>query len=137
MAAGIKYYSFWENLAKKKFDFTSDASCTVTLVFTNVAPTLTHDGLSDLSPISMTNMSSRVLTGIGITNTAGVITIQADPLVITASGTVPTWRYVHAYDDDSTGDLLMCYWDTGVSVNLLTGQSYYFNPTNGDIVQLN
>jgi hypothetical protein len=81
-------------------------------------------------------MSGRVITGVGLVNTLGNTVMEADPLTITASGTVPTWRYPVLYDDDTTGDLLIGYWDVGVAVNMLSGQNYLFDIISGQMGQL-
>jgi len=132
MAAGIKFYSLWENIGEKKIDLSSD---TLILALSNVAPSLSNTQLSDITQISYTNVSSRTLTSVVWAQSLGVCTLTAADLTITASGTVPEFRYPILYSDTSTGDLLLCYWDIGVPVNLTTGQPYLFDLTGPIITQ--
>lgn len=135
MATGITFYSFQGNLLKGVHDFTSDSTCTLTLALTNTAPALTNTQRSHITEISYTNLSARVITGVALTNTLGVWKVTADPLTVTASGIVPTWRYAVLYDDDTTNDQLIMYWDAGLPVNMVNGQNYLFNIVNGQIGQ--
>jgi hypothetical protein len=53
--------------------------------------------------------------------------------VLTASGTVPTFRYVVLYNDTATNDELIAWWDRGTSVDLISTDTFTvdFDPTNG------
>jgi hypothetical protein len=66
MATFNKFQQFVEDLAKGVHNFTSDATCTVTVALTAAAnaPVATNSVLADLTQISYTNLSSRVITGI-------------------------------------------------------------------------
>lgn len=134
MAAGVIFDQFPENLGKAVHNFTSDATCTLTLALCNAAnaPSNSADSvLADLTTISHTNLSSRVVTGAGWEQTGGEASFTGTDLTLTASGTVPTFRYVVLYDDDATGDALIMYWDIGQDVDLTTGMTYIFNIVSG------
>lgn len=123
---------FVQDLGRGVHNFTSDATCTPTLVMCNSAnaPSASADAvLADLTTISHANLSSRVITGIGWTQTAGVASFAGTDLTLTASGTVPTFRYIALYNDDPTSpaDPLMFYWDLGQDVTLTTGMTYFFD----------
>lgn len=91
---------------------------TPTVALTNTAHTSTWDELADLTEISYTNLSTRVLTVTTASQTGGTFTFDCDDLVLTASDTVPEFRYIYIYDDNSAGDKLVCYGDYGSAVNL-------------------
>lgn len=131
MATFTKINSFVENLAEKQIDLSS-ASLTVAL--TNTAHTSTWDELADLTQISYTNCSSRVLTVTSSAQTSGTYKLVLADLTLTASGgSVGPFRYVYIYDDSSTGDKLIAYYDYGSSITLQDGDTITldFDATNG------
>lgn len=131
MATFNKVNSFVENLAEKQIDL-SGASLTVAL--TNTAHTATWDELADLTQVSYTYCSSRVLTVSSSAQTSGTYKLVLADLVLTASGgTVGPFRYVYIYDDGSTGDKLIGYYDYGSSITLADGETLTldFDGTNG------
>ena len=135
MATYNKFQQFVENLAKGVHDFTSDATCTVTVGLTTNAnaPVATNAVLADITEIAYTNLSSRVVTGITAEHTTGTVTITANDLVLTASGAVATFRWVFLYDDDPTSpaDPLICYYDYGSDVTLANGETFTLDFTTG------
>lgn len=128
MAAFQKFSQFVEDLSKGVHNFTSDATCTVTVALTNAAnaPVATNSVLADLVQISYTNLSARVVTGITAEQTTGTVTFTATDLVLTASGTVAAFRYVVIYNDDPTSpvDPLIGWWDYGSDLTLLSGETF-------------
>jgi len=130
MATFTKIDSFVENLAEKLIDL-SGAGLTIAL--TNTAHTSTWDELADLTEISYTNLSSRVITVSTSAQTAGTYKLVCADLVLTASGAVGPFRYVYIYDDNSTGDKLIAYYDYGSSISLASGDTFTidFDGTNG------
>lgn len=136
MPAAVLFDQFVENLGKGVHNFTSDSTCTLTLVMCNAAnaPSQSADAvLADLTTINHTNLSSRVVTSVGWEQTAGEAAFAGADLTLTASGTVPTFRYIAMYDDDpsSPANPLICYWDLGQDVDLSTGMTYIFNIVSG------
>ena len=115
MATFNKINSFVEQLAEKKIDL---SGAVLTVALTNTPHTATWDKLSDLTQISYTNLSSRVLTVTTSAQTAGTYKLVLADLVLTASGDVPEFRYVYIYDDGSTDDLLIGYYDYGSGLTL-------------------
>jgi len=130
MATFTKINSFVENLAEKQIDL-SGASLTVAL--TNTAHTSTWDELADLTQISYTNLSSRVITVTSSAQTSGTYKLVLADLVLTASGAVGPFQYIYVYDDGSTGDKLIAYYDYGSAVTLANGDTFTinFDGTNG------
>jgi hypothetical protein len=121
MAAFTKFESFVEALAEKAHDLGADA---LTVALTNVAPVNTNTQLSNITQISYTNLSSRVLTGVTSAQTTGTYKLDANDLVLTASGTVPTFRYVVLFNDTATNDELIGFYDYGSAVDLLNGETF-------------
>lgn len=122
------FRQFKEDLAKGVHNFTSDATCTVTIALCAAAnaPVNTNSTLSDLTQISYTNLSSRVVTGITAEHTAGTVTFTFTDHVLTASGgAVAAFRYIVLYNDDPTSpaDPLIGYWDYGADLTLSDGQT--------------
>lgn len=129
MASFNKFRQFVEDLGKGVHNFTSDSTCTVTVALCAAAnaPVNTNAVLGDLTQVSYTNLSSRVVTGITWEHTTGTVTMTADDLVLTASGgSVATFRYVVLYNDDPTSpaDPLIGWYDHGSDVTLANGETY-------------
>ena len=130
MASFTKINSFVENLAEKQIDLSGAA---LTVALTDTAHTATWDELADLTEIDYTNCSSRVITVSSSAQTDGTYKLVRDDLTLTASGTVGPFRYIYIYDDGSTGDKLIAYYDYGSEVTLENGDTFKidFDGTNG------
>lgn len=133
MASHNKFYQHVENLCKGVHNFTSDSTCTVTVALCAAAnaPVAGNSVLADLTQISYTNLSSRVVTGVTVEQTTGTVSFTANDLVLTASGAVATFRYVVFYDDDPTSpaDPLICWYDYGSDVTLSSGETFTIDVT--------
>jgi len=117
-----KIHSFVENLAEKAIDL-SGASLTIAL--TNTSHTATWDELADLTEVSYTNLSSRVLTVSTSAQTTGTYKLVLADLVLTSSGgTTGPFQYAYIYDDGSTGDKLIGYYDYGSAITLQDGDTF-------------
>ena len=121
MASFVKINSFVENLAEKLIDLSGAA---LTVALTNTGHTAAWDELADLTEVSYTNCSSRVITVSASSQTTGTYKLVCDDLTLTASGSVGPFRYVYIYDDDSTGDKLICYYDYGSAITLADGDTF-------------
>lgn len=124
-----------EHLAEKVHKFDTD-QFVVALCSAANAPSVSADLLlADIVEISYTNLSSRNLATSSSSSSGGLYKLVLADLVLTASGTVATFRYVVVYNDTPTSpaDPLIGYYDHGSDVSLLNGQTYTidFNPTNG------
>lgn len=132
MAAFNKFNSFVEALAEKVHNLGSD---TLTVALTNTSPVDTNTVLADITQISYTNLSSRVITTTSSSQTAGLYKLVLTDLVLTASGSVGPFRYVVIYNDTATNDELIGWLDYGSSITLNPGENFTidFDATNGVI----
>jgi hypothetical protein len=135
MASFNKFNSFVEALAEKVHNLGSD---TLTLALTAAAnpPVSTNTQLSNLTQVSYTNLSSRVLSGVTSAQTLGTYALKADNLVLTASGTVATFRYIVLYNDTATNDELIGWFDFGSNVSLLNGETFTITWDAAGIINL-
>lgn len=140
MATYNKFQQFVEDLAKGVHNFTSDATCTITVALTAAAnaPVATNSVLADLTQISYANLSSRVVTGVTAEQTSGTVSLTGTDLVLTASGAVATFRYVVLYNDDPTSpaDPLICWFDYGSDITLASGETLTIDFAAGVIATL-
>lgn len=116
-----KINSFVENLAEKQIDLSGNG---LTIALTNTPHTASWTQLSDLTQISYTNLSSRVVTVTSSAQTSGTYKLVLTDLVLTASGAVGPFQYVYLYDDNSTNDKLIGYYDIGSTVTLAASDTY-------------
>ena len=125
-----KVYSFVEALAEQKIDLSGTG---LTIALTNTAHTTTWTKLADLTQVSYTNCSARVITVSTSAQTTGTYKLVCADLTLTASGAVGPFQYIYIYDDDATDDDLVCYYDYGSAVTLANGDTFVidFDATNG------
>lgn len=121
MAAFTKFEPFVENLAEKVFNLGSD---TITVALSATAPTASWGTLSQVTEVSYTNLSSRVVTISASSQTSGTYSAVATDLVLTASGAVATFRYVILYDDTAASDQLIGSYDYLSNVTLANGETF-------------
>jgi hypothetical protein len=132
MATYNKFQSTVEAIAEKVHNFQAD-TLTIALSTNANAPTATMTQLSNLTQISYTNLSSRVLTVSSSAQASGVYKLVIADLVLTASGPVATFRWITIYNDTATNDELVCYFDYGSDLTLANGETLTadFDGTNG------
>jgi hypothetical protein len=121
MATFNKFHSFVEALSEKVHNLGAD---TLTVALSNSLPVNTNTVLANITQIAYTNVSTRVLAGVTSAQTTGTYKLDANDLVLTASGTVPTFRYVVLYNDTATNDELIGWYDYGSAVDLLNGETF-------------
>ena len=130
MASFSKLNGFVENLANKEIDL---GSASITVALSNTAPgdestpptgTAAECILGNVTEVSYTNCSTRVVTVTSVTQTAGTVKAIYADLTLTASGAVGPFRYIYIYDDDSTGDKLIGYYDYGSAVTLASPDTF-------------
>lgn len=89
--------------------------------------------LANVTEISYTNISSRAFTGEAISFSAGVASVTLNDLVLTASGAVPTFRYVYIYNAATTTvtNGLIGMYDYGAGgVTLANGETFTIDFTD-------
>lgn len=121
MAAFNKFQPFVEAIAEKKHNLDSDQ---LVVALSNSAPVATNAILADITQISYTNLSSRNVTTSSSAQTSGTYKLTLTDLVLTASGSVASFRYVILYNDTATNDDLIGWWDYGSSVTLANGETF-------------
>lgn len=126
MASFNKFNSFVEALAEKVHNLGSD---TLTVALSNSSPLATNTQLSNITEIDYTNIQNGTTTGRNLTSvtssqTSGTYTLDAADLTLTATGTVPNFRYVVLYNNTATNDELIGWFDYGSTVSLLSGETF-------------
>lgn len=125
MASYNKHSQFVEDLAHGVHDLSSD-QLVVALCAAANAPVAGDSALADLTQVSYTNLSSRNITTSSSGQTSGTYSLVLTDLVLTASGSVATFRYVDIYNDtpSSPADPLIAWYDHGSDVTLANGETY-------------
>ena len=124
MATFTKFNSFVEEMAHGEHDLETD-QITVALCNASNAPAASDSVLADLTTIAYTNLSSRNVTTTSSGQTSGTYTLALQDLTLTASGgAVAAFRYVVLYNEDSTGDMLIGFYDYGSEVTLADGETF-------------
>jgi hypothetical protein len=126
MATFNKFNSFVEALSEKVHNLGAD---TLTVALTNTLPVNTNTVLADITQIAYTNIqdgatTGRDLAGVTSAQTSGTYKLDANDLVLTATGTVPTFRYVVLFNQSATNDELIGWYDYGAAVDLLNGETF-------------
>jgi hypothetical protein len=131
MATFNKFNQFTEDLAKGVHNLSTGA-ITVALCAAANAPVATNTVLANLTQISYTNLSARVLTVASCVQTSGTLKFVCNDLVLTASGAVATFRYVVLYNDTPTSpaDPLIGWYDYGSDVTLANGETFTLDLDN-------
>lgn len=143
MASFTKLNGFVEHLAEKVHNLGSDA---LTIALSNTAPgaeSAPPTGstaaciLANVTQISYTNLSSRVLTISSSAQSAGLYSLVLADLVLTASGAVGPFRYAYLFNDTPTSpaDPLIGYWDYGSSISLANGETFTLD-FGADVIEL-
>lgn len=131
MASFAKINSFVEAVAEKAHNLGSDQ---LVIALTNTAHTSSWTQLSDLTQVSYTNLSTRNITTSSSAQTSGTYKLVLADLTLTSTGgSTGPFRYVYIYNDTSTSDLLVGYYDYGSSITLNDGDSFVidFDATGG------
>lgn len=129
MATFNKFNCFVEHMAEKIHNLSSDS---LKIALSNSAPSATNSGLSNITEIAYTNLStSRVLSGVSSSESSGTYTLDASDMVLTAAGAVATFQYVILYNDTPTAvagvnpaDPLIGYWNHGSAVTMANTETY-------------
>jgi hypothetical protein len=123
LASFNKFNQFVEDLAEKVHNLGSDQ---LKIALSNTAPAAANAVLADITEISYTNLSSRLVTTSSSAQSSGTYKLVLADLVLTASGAVGPFRYVVLYNDTPTSpaDPLIGYYDYGSSISLANGETF-------------
>lgn len=130
MASFNKFNAFVANLANKVFNLGSDS---LKVALTDTLPTSANANLADITEISYTNLSSRVITTTSSAQSGGTYKLILVDLVLTASGVVGPFRYVVIYDDTAGSKQLIGWIDYASEVTMGNTDTFTvdFDNTNG------
>lgn len=115
MASYSKFNQFVADIANKVHNLGAD---TLQVALTNSAPLATNTVLANITEISYTNCSTRVLTTASSTQASGTYSLIVNDLTLTASGTVGPFRYLVLYNNTASSKNLIGYYDYGSSITL-------------------
>lgn len=120
MAAFTKFKLVADAIARGLLDWNSD---TFKVALTNVAPNAdTNYRLSDITELSAGNgylAGGLVVANTTLVTSAGVAALSGDDVqFVAAGGPIGPFRYAVLYDDTTTDDLLVGFWDRGSSITL-------------------
>ena len=134
MATYNKFNAFVADTHNKVHNLASDV---LKVMLTNVAPVATNSVKADLTEIAAGNGYTAGGTAATITSstqTAGVYKLVLADVVFTATpAAMATFRYVVLYNDTSTSDSLIAWWDYGSAVTLNATETFTtdFDPSTG------
>lgn len=129
-----KFNAFVAAIANKTHNLGSDQ---LAIALSNTAPTAAGAVLTDITQISYTNLSTRNVGVSSSSQTSGLYKLMCANLTLTASGAVPTFRYVVLYNSTAAGGPLIAWWDYGTGVTMASADTFaiQFDGTNG-VLQL-
>lgn len=134
MASFTKFNAFVEDVAEKVHNLGAD---TLKVMLTNSAPSASNSVKADITEISSGNGYTAGGTAASISSssqTSGTYKLVLADVVFTASGgSIGPFRYVVLYNDTSTSDSLIGYYDYGSSITLASGETFTvdFDASNG------
>jgi len=131
MATYQKFNCLVADMANKVHNFGSD---TLKVALTNTAPTAADEDLTDIvSAVDTSNLDSISLVVSSSAQSSGTYKLIVADKVMTASGAVATFRYIVIYNDTSTADSLVCFFDYGESRTMSNGETLTldFDGSNG------
>lgn len=127
MASYVKYNDFVTQLATGTHNLTAAGNVVKAAIHTDAPVVATDVGLADLTQISGTGYTSggNDIQN-DISNSGGTLTATGVDVVWTAGAAdwTSTARYVSTYNDTSTGDKLINYWDYGTTFALGNGETF-------------
>ena len=112
-----KFNQFVQDIPNGVYNLATDQ---LAVALTNTAPSAGNTVYSNIvSPVGSTNFSGvnpYYITTTSSLQTSGVEKLILQPLTLTASGAVPTFRYVVVYD--TVNSKLIAWFDYGQAVNM-------------------
>ena len=135
MASFVKINRFVDHLTSGVHNFTSAGTAAMTVALSNTAPgaevanplSSTEGLLTNVTQISYSGLSTRVFDTVSKSlSTNGILTVDLSDLVLTASSTVATFRYLYFFNDTPTSpsDPLVAHYDHGSAVSMVNTDTY-------------
>lgn len=125
MVAFQRFDTFSQDLGRKVHNLHAD---TLKVLLTNTAPVLANAVKADLVEIAAGNgyaAGGATVTGQSFTQVAGVASlVGADTVITAAGGAIGPFRYAVLYNDTSTSDSLIGWWDAGLAITLSDTQVF-------------
>ena len=122
-----KFNAFVNDLTKGVHNFQAD-QISIALCAAANAPVATNSVLGDLTTVSLTNLVSADVTTTSSSQTSGTYSlVLVDPTLTASGGSVGPFRYIVFYNNDSTSDSLIGYYDYGSEITLAAGESLAIN----------
>lgn len=138
VSAFNKFQCFVADLANGVHDLAND---TIKAALTNTQPvaTLTTYSTANISEISagggylQGGLNLTIGGGRTSTQTGGLYKLVLADYTFNASGNVNAWRYIVLYNDTSTNDSVIGWYDYGTTLSMTNGESFLFDfdGTNG------
>ncbi len=129
MATFTKYETFIEKLCDKLIDAFGTTDTWRVIIHTDAPTVATDAALADFTEIAGNNGYTTGGENItyNSTRSGGTVTSTATDVVWTASGgnlgSSTTGRYFTIYDDTSTGNWAICYYDYASTFTVATGET--------------
>lgn len=138
MATPYMFDSFLEEAAEKEHDLENDV---LKIALSNTSPTASSDTVfADITEISAGNGYSAggvTLGGVTSSQTGGTYELDSTSPTITASGgDIGPFRYLILYNDTSTSDKLIGYYDAGSNLTISDGQTVNINVNANGLLRL-
>jgi hypothetical protein len=134
MATYNRINGFVEDLAEKVHNLGSDTLTVALTTVANVPTAATTATLASITQIAYTNLSARAITTSTSAQTSGTYKLVLADLTLTASGTVAAFGEVVLYNDTSTNDNMIAWWEySGSNITMLNTETFLidFDGTNG------
>lgn len=130
MATYNKFNAFVADISNKVHNLGADQ---LKIALSDSVPVATNTVLANITEISYTNLSTRNITLTSSSQSSGLYKLIIADLILTASGTVPQFRYIIVYNSTASGGPLIAWYDYGSELNLTNSDTLTldFDGTNG------
>ena len=123
---------FVSDLASGSHNFTPSTGNQYAVALTDTAPTTSSTTfVGEISYANFSGSNPNYLTISSASQTSGTETVKVTNLTLTATGTIPQFRYVGI--KNITTSKVVCWFDYGSEINMVLGDSLTinFDATNG------
>lgn len=131
----VLFNSFLADIANGIHTLSSD---TLKVALSNTAPSATNTILAEIIEITAGNgytAGGATLGGVTSTQTSGVYKLESNSVAWSASGgAISEFRYAVLYNDTTSTDRLIAYWDCGSAQNVQSGNQFTITFTGRDVI---